>query len=273
MSYLLLSLLLLLSINAEASQIVYPTIWAVNDSVTNVKLNGNNTAISQVVNGGLDNTNANTTSGYRFYQTVAVLPSAGSQGAVYFLTSDNSLNFDTGSVFNKSVSVNSPTNGDILYYNGGWQKLAIGANNTLISSNGTIPSYGFTVGTGASNIVQLNGSSQLPAVSGALLTNITQNNLGSILDYGTSGSVSTTHVNTEFKVAYGNISVANKSSSAITNLPFTSSTSYKCTCNQVAGTLANMNGPCAVAYSSGSQVLIENASDSTFTESWQCIGT
>jgi hypothetical protein len=99
------------------------------------------------------------------------------------------------------------------------------------------------------------------------------NSLSSVSDYGTSSSVSTAYQGTNTKIAYGNISVANKSSTNITNLPFTSSTSYKCTCNQVAGNLGNMNGPCAVAYSSGSQVAIENASDTTFVESWICIGT
>lgn len=125
----------------QATQIVYPVTYGPTSQVTNVTLNGNNSAISNVVNGNLDNTNANTTSGYRFYQTVSVLPSSGSQGAVYFLTSDNTLNFDTGSAFNKSVSVNSPVNGDMLYYNSGWSKLAIGSNNAVIMSNGSIPTY------------------------------------------------------------------------------------------------------------------------------------
>ncbi len=264
----ILFLFLLITNTCYATQITTPYIYSTNDTVTNVKLNSNQNAITNVINGGLDNTNANTTTGYHFYQTVGALPSAGNQGSVYYLTSDNSLNFDTGSTFNKSVTSNSPSNGDTLYYNTGWNDLTIGANNTLMSSNGSVPSWGKTIGTSANNIVQLDSSSRLPAVDGSQLTN----SFAQIFDYGVSATASTPRVLSTIKITYGNISVANKSSTNITTLPYTSSTSYKCTCNQVAGTLSLMNGPCAVAYVSGNTVSIENASDSTFTESWQCIG-
>lgn len=120
LKYLILIILMcsLGGFEARAGQITFPYTYSPNDTVTNIKLNGNNSAISNVVNGGLDNNNANTTSGYRFYQTVAVLPAAGSQGAVYFLTSDNSLNFDTGGAFSKSVSVTTPLNNQAPVYNG-----------------------------------------------------------------------------------------------------------------------------------------------------------
>jgi hypothetical protein len=42
----------------------------------------------------------------------------------------------------------------------------------VAKSTGSAWDTSYTVGTGASNLVQLNGSSQLPAVSGALLTNL-----------------------------------------------------------------------------------------------------
>lgn len=143
-----------------ASNIVTPTVYPNNGTVTAANLNGNFTAVNQIVNGGLDNTNANTTQGYRFYQTVSNLPSAGNQGATYFLTSDNTLNFDTGSIFNKSVSLNSPVNGNIPYYNSGWTELS--------------------VGTSANNIVQLDASDKLPAVNGSQLTNLPIPKLGTI---------------------------------------------------------------------------------------------
>lgn len=114
----LIAFILILTGNVYAAILVYPTTYGPTSTVTNITLNSNNTAISQVLNGGLDNTNANTTQGYRFFQTVAVLPSPGSQGSVYFLTSDNSLNFDNGSAFAKSVSVISPTANQIPVYNG-----------------------------------------------------------------------------------------------------------------------------------------------------------
>lgn len=110
-------------------------------------------------------------------------------------------------------------------------------------------------------------------VTGNLTGNVTGNVTSSINDYGTSSSSSSTINSSAFKIAYGNVSVGNKSSTAITNLPFSSSTSYKCTANQVAGTLGLMVGPAAISYSSGSQVNIQNAADTTFTISWICVGS
>lgn len=149
---LLIILALLISNNSYATLITYGTTYAPQGQVTSTNLNGNFNNASSVVNGKLDNTNADTTNGYRFFQTVANLPSTGSQGAVYFLTSDNSLNFDTGSSFAKSVSTPTPSSGNVPYYTSSWGLLS--------------------VGTAANNIVQLDSSDKLPAVDGSQLTNI-----------------------------------------------------------------------------------------------------
>lgn len=114
----LLLLLLLLPSICLGNTITSPYVYGTNDTVTNVKLNSNQNAITTVVNGGLDNGNVNTTGGYHLFQAVGVLPSAGSQGAVYYLTSDNTLNFDTGSSFVKSVVVSSPSANQIPVYSG-----------------------------------------------------------------------------------------------------------------------------------------------------------
>lgn len=90
-----------------ATTLTFSTVFGPTDTVTNVKLNGNNTSISNVVNGNLDNTNANTTNGYRFPQSIGTLPTAGTQGAMFFLTSDNTWNVDTGSAFVKAANINS----------------------------------------------------------------------------------------------------------------------------------------------------------------------
>ena len=86
---------------AMATTVTVPTTWSNGDDVTAAKLNGINSAFANVINGGLDNTNSNTTGGYRFYEVKASLPSAGSQGRTVFLTSDNSMNLDTGSTWAK----------------------------------------------------------------------------------------------------------------------------------------------------------------------------
>jgi len=70
-----------------------------NDNVTDVTLNRNDTTFSNVLNGGLDNNNADTDNGFRFIEILSALPAAGIQGRVVFLTADNTLNFDTGSSF------------------------------------------------------------------------------------------------------------------------------------------------------------------------------
>lgn len=150
---------MLISSNCFATTVTVPTVWSTNDTVTNVKLNSNNNAITNVLNGGLDNTNANTTGGYFFFQKVAALPSAGTQGSTYFLTTDNSLNLDTGSAFAKTITITSPSNGDMPYYNSGWNKLSVSATTgTPIISNGTLPVYGQITAASSVSTTALTGS-------------------------------------------------------------------------------------------------------------------
>ncbi len=51
-------------------------------------------------------------------------------------------------------------------------RLAIGSANTVLKSDGTDASWGYTVGTSANNLVQLDGTAKLPAVDGSALTGI-----------------------------------------------------------------------------------------------------
>ncbi len=141
---LLFPFLLLLSScsHAFADQITYPTVWGTNDTVTAVKLNNDNNAVSNVVNGNLDNGNMKT--GYALFQTVSSLPSAGTQGRVDFLTSDNSLNLDNGAAWLKTITpTGTLATGQIPYYNGGWVLLSPGAQYYSLVSNGasSLPSY------------------------------------------------------------------------------------------------------------------------------------
>lgn len=98
-----------ISFNVYATDVDIPTTYSTNGTVTATNLNGNFTAVAQKINGGLDNENADTTNGYRFYEIKSSLPSAGSQGRTVFLTSNNSLNFDTGSAW-----VTAQTSGILL---------------------------------------------------------------------------------------------------------------------------------------------------------------
>ena len=137
-------LILLLQISAYATTITTPTIYATGDTVSATNLNNNFSATTNVVNGGLDNTNANTTGGFRFFETLSSLPSNGSQGRTVFNTSNNTLNFDNGSSWIGAVAPSGTlATGVIPYYNSGWILLTPGAQYLPLVSNGTtsLPSY------------------------------------------------------------------------------------------------------------------------------------
>lgn len=141
-----IALIFILSIISfsDASLITSSTVWSTGDTVTATKLNNNQTAITSVVNGGLDNTNANTTGGYHFYETLSALPSAGTQGRVVFNTADNSLNTDNGAAWQTTVTpTGTVATGKIPYYSAGWQLLSPGTQYYSLVSNGTSsnPSY------------------------------------------------------------------------------------------------------------------------------------
>lgn len=164
----LLFIYFILSVNSYASQVTTPTVYQNGGQVTAANLNGNFTATTQVVNGRLDNTNADTTNGYHFFQSVATLPVPGNQGSVYYLTTDNSLNFDTGTFFNKSVSINSPTNGGMIYYNSGWNNLSIGTSGFPLTSNGTIPVYAELTTASTVSGASLTSLSSIPSGAGLI---------------------------------------------------------------------------------------------------------
>lgn len=197
------------------------------------------------------------------------LPFTFSVGAVIVAAQHNS-NFQTiYNDYNGNITDANIASGASI----GYAKLSL--NNSIlatdIKSTEVLDIGNLPTGTTANKLVELDGSAKLPAIDGSALTNVV-GSVASLSDYGTASS-SPTVITNGIKFAMGNISVANKSSTAITGLPFSSSTSYKVTCNQVAGTLSLMNGPAAISYTSGSQCNIQNASDTTFTISWIAIGT
>jgi hypothetical protein len=81
------------------------------------------------------------------------------------------------------------TRGDIIVRDASnaTARLAVGGASTVLKSDGTDASWGYTVGTSANNLVQLNGSAALPAVSGANLTNLPAS--GGTVDLVADGSI------------------------------------------------------------------------------------
>ncbi len=98
MRKLLLTILLLtLCVPSFAESVERYEDYSTGKSVTADNLNGNFNNIVNVLNSGLDNNNADTDDGFRFIEIVSSLPAAGNQGRVVFLTSTDTLYFDTGS--------------------------------------------------------------------------------------------------------------------------------------------------------------------------------
>lgn len=163
MKNLLLSILFVLNfiVSAHATDVSLPTTYTTNGSVTAVNLNGNFTAIAQKINGGLDNDNADTTNGYRFFETKSTLPSAGTQGRTIFLTSDNTLNLDTGSAYVKAVVVTgSPSANQVPVYSGSaWVPTS---TTNLGFTSGMIMLWSGSIASIPSGWVLCNGSNGTP---------------------------------------------------------------------------------------------------------------
>ena len=183
---ILLIILLFICSNVQATTVNVPTTYSTNGQVTATNLNGNFDALESTLNGGLDNTNANTTSGYRFFETKSSLPTAGSQGRVIFLTTDNSLNFDNGSTFSKSVSVSSPSANDVPVYNGSaW--VATSKDSVGVPS-GVIVMWSGTVATIPSGWYLCDGSNGTPDLRDKFIVGAKQDS-GGVAKTNISGSL------------------------------------------------------------------------------------
>ncbi len=88
---------LFMTISSYAGTITRYKTYATGDSLTAANLNGNFDNAYNVINGGMDNQNANVDGGFRFIEILDALPAAGNQGRVIFYTVTNTLYFDNGS--------------------------------------------------------------------------------------------------------------------------------------------------------------------------------
>lgn len=97
------------------------------------------------------------------------------------------------------------------------------------------------------------------------------NALSSVSDYGTSASSSTARQATAIKIAYGLFSFAANGTQAITNLPFSSSTSYTVTIGM--GYALSTTENIRVNNDSGTQFTLANDINRACTVAWHAIGT
>ena len=97
--------------------------------------------------------------------------------------------------------------------------------------------------------------------------------IASIYDYGTSTSSYTSKEETDLKICYGQATVAggNPTTQTITNLPFTSYSSYKAVCSGGDGTDNYERGK-QLVQNSGSQLTLYNYDGSTNVIKWIAIG-
>lgn len=109
---ILLSLLMATSVYADEVDVFF--IYATTSQVNSTRLNGNINNIINQVNGGLNNDNAKTSSGFRFYEVLGSNPSAGTQGRLVYNTSDDKFHVDNGAAFVEVVNVDL----DDAYNNG-----------------------------------------------------------------------------------------------------------------------------------------------------------
>lgn len=157
MKKILLSLILSLFLisNSYAGIATRYKTYGSGDTVDYLDLNGNFDNILNHLNGGLTNLNANTIGGYRFIEIVGALPAAGNQGRVVFLTTNNTLYYDTGTAFIATPALSgtvisgdiikydgtnfiriTPAQGDTLYYDGTtWLSLAKNTSSTRSLTN------------------------------------------------------------------------------------------------------------------------------------------
>lgn len=159
-----------------------------------------------------------------------------------------------------SLVATSQATGDIIYASSAtvMSRLATDTNATRYLSN-----------TGASNIpawAQVNAAN---GITGTLpVANGGTGSASALLDYGTSASASSAI--TSLKMACGSLSVTGSSSQAVTNLGFTSSSSY-----YVVLTINNSSTftqPTATR-ASGASFTIYNQSSSTISIFWLAIGS
>lgn len=95
--------------------------------------------------------------------------------------------------------------------------------------------------------------------------------LPDIKDYGTSGSSGTAKALSIVYIRYGSLTVNANSTGTLTNLPFTSATSFSATCS--FNDSSQVSEDCGILRDSGAQCTIRNSQGSSRAIAWIAIGT
>ena len=159
---------------ANAGTVERYFVYQTDSEVNNINLNGNINNIITMANGGWDNTNINTAAGYRLYEVLGTLPTAGTLGRTVFYTVDKTLNFDTGSVWYSAITLlRPPVQGDIVYFDGtNWVVLGYGTKGQALTTNGVTANPAWGGMTTQGDIEYNNGTTRTrlaPGTSGQFL--------------------------------------------------------------------------------------------------------
>lgn len=95
--------------------------------------------------------------------------------------------------------------------------------------------------------------------------------ISNIEDYGTSSSSSTSKNQSDLKICYGTVTVSGSSNQSVTNLPFTSSSSY--IVHATYDTILDKGDDATATRNSGSQLTIHNGVSVQEDIMWLAIGT
>lgn len=104
------------------------------------------------------------------------------------------------------------------------------------------------------------------------LANLGNVAFSAIEDYGTSASSSTSKLQSELKVCFGSLSVAADTTSTISNLPFTSSSTYSVIAT-IKGNDTTLNSSAHATNTSGAACTVTNPWTDSRVIAWIAIGT
>ena len=191
------------------------------------------------------------------------------------------------------VTIASPAQGEIIYYNGtSWVVLGVGTDGQILETQGAsknpnwidvaIPTDLAITSQAAGDIIYFDGTNWIRLAKGTAGQVIAINSgatapewvadplIDSIKDYGTSASVSTSKNQAVLKICYGTLTVSG-TSAALSNLPFTSATSYVITAS--FGTANSPTEAITAVNSSGSASTIYSTDNLSQAIHWIAIGT
>lgn len=261
---LLLIIAILLTTNSYAAAPTRAYTYVSNTTIDPVQNNANENALYSYLQTGVDTYAASSITG-------AAISASASIPYISLSLSNSIVNADISSsagILGSKLDLTSPgIIGSATPSTGKFTNLTItGTLNSGITNQGDIF---YDNGT---SIVRLPPSTvgTVLQTGGALANPSYVNGVSSFLDYGSSASVSTSRQATAIKIATGSVSVGSSSTQAITNLLFTSSSSYYCQCTYSTNTAVNENPLCTP--NSGAQMTIKNDQASTRPISWFCVG-